>query len=379
MHKRIATYLCCLIMFIFGMSLVIISTLLSEISKDFHLSMAQSGIFFSINFIGFILFIFIGGILAERYGKKRVISVAMFGLAAALLAFGVSPDKYYAFAAVFFIGGFGGIIESMVSSLVADLNTDHAGYYINLSQVFLCVGAVIGPILGSIAVSSGMGWRVSYYVLAFLSFLLFLVFSQKRVEETAAADKIELSKLKDTISDKKFLIVCLCIAFYAGSEVGAWGWMTTFLRDGMGFSISKSAIIVGAFWISMTVGRIVCGKLTKFFEIEYITIFLAFFSAFVVLLSGLLTGEISMFIVTVAMGLAFSSQYPFLVSIGSKLRANATAFSLLIGCGGLGVIVVPVLMGWIGDYFSIRIAMMSPSLLFLTMGVVLMSRAVTGA
>src|SRR5690349_14503175 len=99
LYKRLTTYLCCLMIFIYGISSVIISILLNEISGEFHLSLVQAGLFYSVNYCGFISFIFVGGMLAEKYGKKRLISMAMLGLAAALLAFGVSPDKYAAFAA----------------------------------------------------------------------------------------------------------------------------------------------------------------------------------------------------------------------------------------------------------------------------------------
>jgi fucose permease len=373
LKNRSATYLCCMIMFIFGMSLVITSTLLTDISKDFNLNMAQSGLFFSINFIGFIVFIFAGGILAEKYGRTRVLSFAMLGLALSLLIFGVSPYKGIAFAAAFFIGGFGGIIESIASALIADINPGKTGYYINLVQIYLCAGAVMGPVLGTAALSLGAGWRPSYYFLAVLSFLIFLMINGKKVNETPVAEKIELNKLKETILDRKFLIVCICLAFYTGSEVGAWGWMTTFLKEGMGFSIGTTAVIVSTFWISMAVGRVICGKLTQYFKPENIAAVLAFISALVVLLSGFAGSEAAVFIMTIALGMAFSSQYPFLVSIGGRFRSSTTAFSIMVGSGGVGVVIVPFIMGWIGDNFSIRAAMVSPAILFLAIGTILAS------
>lgn len=371
MHTKIATYLCCLVFFAFGMTLVIITPLLSEISKEFHLSLAQSGLFFSINFIGFMTFIFIGGVLAEKYGKKRIISVALIGLSSGLLAFGAAPVRTLAFVAVLFIGGFGGVIESMVSSLLTDLHGDHANYYINLAQVYLCAGAVFGPIMASLLVSKGLGWRISYFILAIFVFLLFIVFSQYKIEVVTTNGKIEFSKLKDTFTDRKFLVVCICVMLYAGSEAGVWGWMSTFLKAGFNISINDSAMIVGAFWIAMAVGRVLCGKLVKVFNTGHITIILAIVSGFVIILSGLLNGGTAMLIISIALGLTFSSQYPFLVSIGSKLRSNATAFSLMVGSGGLGNVIVPPLIGWVGERFNIRIAMMSPSILLFTMSAIL--------
>jgi fucose permease len=352
-------------MFIYGMVLVMYSTLMSDISKDLHLNMVQAGLYFSINFSGFILFVLTGGIFSQKMRKKFIISICLVGTSAALLVFGASTDKFTAFIAIFFMGGFSGTMESMICSLVADLNTIGSEYYINLLYVFICAGAVVGPVMGSITVSSGLGWRVSFYVLSLMLFILFIIFNWSKIKESTIVKKAETSSLKEIIFDKKFFLLCICILIYSGAEVGVWGWMTTFFKENIGLSINISAIIVSSFWISMGLGRVVCGKLTKYFSIETITIALTLISAVAVILSGFAATEISAFIITVVLGLAFSSQFPFLLSIGGKLRSNALAFSLMVVSSGIGVVIFPFLMGIIGDYFNIRIAIMSTSLLFL--------------
>lgn len=364
-------------MAVFGMVLSIISPLLSEISKEFSLSLSQAGMFFTVSFTGFILFIFIGGFLAESLGKRKVISAALLGFSAALLAFAVSTKISYSLIAFFFIGGFGGIIESMISSYVSDLNIENTSYYINLSQIFLCVGAIIGPIFAGFALSLHKGWRISYYILSILTFVFFIAISNLRINGKSISEKINVNEFKKIVFDKKFMVICICLAFYVGAEVGVWGWMSIFLKNSMGFSIRKSAIGVGLFWVSMTIGRIICGKLIRVFRLRNITLFLTFASAVAVFLTGFLTSEISMWVEIIVVGLAFSSLYPLILAIGSSFRSNATAFAFLVGSGGIGSIVVPFFMGVIGDNSSIRIAMMSPSLLFIIIGILIMFRGNT--
>lgn len=361
-----------MVMFVFGMSLVIITPLLTDISDEFHLSLAQSGLFFSANFIGFITFIFIGGILAEKYGKMKIVASATFGLVLSLTAFGLAQDVSLAFISALFIGGFGGIMESMVSSLLADLHPERSDYYINLSQVFLCVGAVLSPLVGSWLLSNGYGWRNSYFILALIAFIVFIAFVLCKIEESAVLEKVKFRSIVETFADKKFLVVCFCVFLYVGAESGAWGWMPTFLKKGMGISIHDAAIIVGAFWVAMTVGRIICGKLTKYLPVGKFIVILAGLSALVVILSSLLQGKAAMFLISIGLGLAFSSQYPFLLAIGSKLRTNATSFALIVGFGGLGNVLVPPIVGWVADVVGIRIAMMSTSVLFMSLVAILL-------
>ena len=133
--------------------------------------------------------------------------------------FASASSLIFVYVAIFFMGGFGGIIESIVTVIVSDINSDNHGYYINLAQIFLCAGAVIGPILGGLTVSIGEGWRISYYILAVVSFLFFILLRYTEITEMSNMEKIDLRKLKASIWDKKFCIVCVCMLLYTGTEV----------------------------------------------------------------------------------------------------------------------------------------------------------------
>jgi MFS family permease len=66
MHTRLLTVISYGVMALFAMALTITSPLLPAIAASFSLSMAESGVIFTANFIGFVAFILIGGILADR-------------------------------------------------------------------------------------------------------------------------------------------------------------------------------------------------------------------------------------------------------------------------------------------------------------------------
>ena len=81
---RYTTYLSYTIMAVFAMVLTIISPLVPEIARSFSLNLAQSGIIFTANFIGFVIFILGGGILADRIGKKPVLIFSLIGFSSDL-------------------------------------------------------------------------------------------------------------------------------------------------------------------------------------------------------------------------------------------------------------------------------------------------------
>ncbi|MDA3847321.1 MAG: MFS transporter, partial [Vallitaleaceae bacterium] len=169
MKNKIVTYLCFLITMVFGMVLTSYSPMLPSISKTFSLTLSQSGFIFTANFIGFVTFILVGGILADRIGKKTVLVIATAGFAVSLILFPFSNSFIIACLMMVLIGGFGGIIETVTNAVISDLNPEKASFYVNLTQVFFGIGAVIGPIIAGIVVGIGIKWQVYYFVIGLVS------------------------------------------------------------------------------------------------------------------------------------------------------------------------------------------------------------------
>ena len=127
MNRKYVTTLGCILMALFAMNLTIISPLIMEIGKTFSLSITQSGLIFTFNFIGFVVFILIGGALADRFGKKPVLNVAIIGATISILGFAAVQNFTVMCAAAILMGGFGGVLESIVSALISDINPENPG------------------------------------------------------------------------------------------------------------------------------------------------------------------------------------------------------------------------------------------------------------
>jgi MFS family permease len=76
MHTRLLTFVCYAVMAAFAVALTITSPLLPAIAHSFALSMAESGVIFTVSFLGLVTFILVGGVLADRWGKRRVLAAA---------------------------------------------------------------------------------------------------------------------------------------------------------------------------------------------------------------------------------------------------------------------------------------------------------------
>lgn len=72
------------------------------------------------------------------------------------------------------------------------------------------------------------------------------------------------------------------------------------------------------------------------------------------------------------MGLTYSSQFPLIASYGSKYSKapSGTAFSLLVGAGGAGSMIIPYIMGVIGESLDLKFAMYVPAVFLLLVGLI---------
>jgi fucose permease len=372
LKNRFATIINFVILTVFAMYLTIISPLLESIRNTYSLSISESGLLFTISFVGFLVFVLIGGMLADRYGKKNVLLFAMSGFTILLFAFSVSPNFIVLCITIFFIGGFGGVIESMTMAAISDLNPQNSIFYVNLSQVFFGIGAVVGPILAGIAVTSGLSWQICYVVLGILSLVLTVVLSTCEIPKVTSNNGFSLIQLKSSLKDIRFLLICICMILYTGSEVGGWGWLCTLLKQKLNFSISKASVAVAVFWIAMTIGRLVCGVLTSHFKMRNIIISLAFCSAIVTLFSSIVTNQFAIWVIIACMGLTYSSQFPLIVSYGNShsKTSSGTSFAILLGFGSVGSMSVPYFMGIIGSVSTMSISMLLPAVLLFFIGII---------
>jgi fucose permease len=372
MNNKVTTYLCFGILFMFSIVLTMMSPLLPYISQSFELDITQSGAIFSANFIGFIIFTLAGGIIADRFNKKLVVFIALIGISISLAVLTLADGFYALCIATAFIGGFGGIIESLVSAWIGDLNRERQSFYINLSGVFFGLGALVGPLAVGMALSAGVHWSVCYYFTGGLALLLSAAAWFGKTDVAVASSGISAAGLTAILSNRSFLLACVCMLLYTGSEIGSWGWMCTFLKDNMEFSIVKSSVALGLFWAAMTVGRLIFGFMTLRFDTRDMIIALSGTSAVITLFSGLIQAEVAVWVVVVLMGLSYSAQWNLILAFGgeSSRSSTGTAFAVLVASGGVGGMIVPYSMGLLAKGFGMRVAMSSPAILLLIVALV---------
>ena len=136
---------------------LVISPVVPSISEAFGVPNGATGLALSGMWLGYALAQFPSGLLADRYGERRIMLVAVGGtaLASALLALAPSYPVFLIGTAV--LGAVAGLHYSVATSLLAR-TTDEIGTAIGIHTAGAPVAGVLAPMAAG-AVGAWMGWR----------------------------------------------------------------------------------------------------------------------------------------------------------------------------------------------------------------------------
>jgi len=308
--------------------------------------------------------VLLGGIGADIFGKRILFGGGLLLLSFGLLAFGLSPNFSSALLFLFIMGLGGGSVEILASALVADINSDRKGFFLNMSQVAFGLGAVLVPLLAGYVISRYANWRITYYIASGLGFLIFLGFIREKIPSIRQEDKINLPAARNLLSQGIFILINFSMAFYVGAEIAITGWMSTYLQ-GLGANPVLAGFSLSLFWVMMTIGRFSCGYLSEIMPLGRLLLIISAGGFFSIIASILTSNYLFTLISFALVGLFFSGAFPTILAYASSIfpRYSGTVFGICFASGGIGGMLFPYLVGLVAEDFNMRIGIGAMSIL----------------
>lgn len=157
--------------------LVIYGSVLPVIIEEWSISSVEAGAIGSYGFVGMMVGAIMFGILADRFGRKRVLttSVTLFSVATALCGFAPGPVSFSVFRVVAGLG-IGGILPSIIAMLTDYSPKKLANTMVAIVMCFFSVGGMLAAFV-AIHLIPAFGWQ-SVYKVAVIP-VLFLPFMMK--------------------------------------------------------------------------------------------------------------------------------------------------------------------------------------------------------
>lgn len=333
-------------LFVFALSSNALPAVLLRAADGLSVSMGTLAQVSAVQFIGFLIAAIVGGIWADHVGKKLVLQVACGLLLAGSVAWSLAGNLPTAFVGGALMGLGGGVIESMSSTVLSDMFPNRRKFFLNLSQIIYCLGAVSGPAMMSWLLPLGVSWRVCFAGVAVASLLLVTLYSRATLPVPAHDERIHFDALKAIVRRPVFVLPCLALFLYVLVEASVIVYGNAYLQIVHQAPECWAIAFLSLFWIGMMLGRWGCAAIPERVPYAPLVAVLLAVAAVTLLLQQWADNWIVSLVLLVLTGTAFSGIWPLIVGMSASLNSgySGTVLGLTIAGGSLGCIASPTLL-----------------------------------
>lgn len=357
----------------------IIGPLLPAIRTDINISYSQGGFLLSGQFIGMLVTSLIGGYLMDRTGKRPFLLAGSAMMITGLVGC-MAAKSYISLYLLNLITGFGyGIYEVGINALCADSSEENKGSDMNFVHFFFGVGAIIAPLITYLSIEFLNSWRYCFGIALIAPVTVSILLLRYKIEHHSSAHehkKQVVSKSSNPISSLFLWLAGLAMFFYVGVEVSTGGWITVFWSTNLPDSSIPASFTTAIFWITLTIGRLISGKIADRIGLSTY-LFAASFGTLVVsvIWSVIPQGNWTLFIIAI-LGFLLSGQFPTAMAIATSHfpEKSGMAAAFITVFSGLSGFLIPTVIGRLADAYSISV--LTPSILVLSILLVVFTYAV---
>ena len=348
-RPRILILLVSCILF-FGIGLFsTIGPALPDLARNTGITLAEAGVLFSALYVGAVSMQIVAGQLTEKFGLRSVLVGGCILLGMGIFGLTISTSLPLALVSML-IAGLGDGVAIVVSNVlvVQSFNARRLAA-LNLANVFFGLGAIAGPALAAFFLQQWHSAVPAFWVQCVVVLLpIPLVLLMQLPGRPIQANEV---KPKASIYRAPLLWLSGAVLFvYVGTEIGIGGWGVTFLGRTTTLDAGSAALVLSAFWVSFTGGRLLAAFLSTFYPLRF-------------LLTGSLTGALvgvllllsasgnspltigALLLIAVSLGPIFPTIVALVTTLFPESAARAAAAVMFLG--SLGGLILPWLQGLI--------------------------------
>lgn len=358
-HARKLTWLCYGAMMCLAIGLNLLPVFLTALGELYGgadgLSGEQLGRLGAAAFAGLVVGILVTGPLADRWGAKPFAQLGNGLIAGALVAAGLAPSYGFLGVALFVLGLGAGILDMVLSPVVAALNPARRAAAMNWLHSFYAVGAVVTILAGTLVLRAGFGWRAACLVLAPLPLGLMAMFAPLRFP-AMSAEGGERTRLRDLLRDRWFWGALAAIFLGGATELGMAQWLPAYAETTLGYPAWAGGAALLAFSVAMALGRMVVGATEGRADAHRVMAWGCGFTVVFFLVGSFAPWSALALAGCVAAGFTGSCLWPTMLAVAADRHpeGGATMFGALAALGNAGGIAMPWVVGAVADVSDLR-------------------------
>jgi fucose permease len=345
---RTTLFVAWLAIFVIGLLSGALGPLLPILALRLAIPVETVGAIFPAIFIGALTAQLTGGQVAERLGLRRLALLGAALLALGCLGVAAGPTLPLILAAAFLFGLGQGATDVSANVLVAAVfPRERVVSAVNLLHVAFGAGAMLGPVIASLAVAR-LGtpmpalWLAAALGGATVLLGLRLLLDAPGAHGDGGAAGAELYRTP------ALWLLALIMFLYVGGEMGVGGWTPRYLEKTTALSTGSIALVVSAYWAALTVGRLagaVLGARMSASRLLLLSVAGSLLGAAIVPLAG---GSVVATVAgTLILGVAYGPVFPTAVVLATERfpAAASRAVGVLVSVASVGGMVLPPLQG----------------------------------
>ena len=334
-----------ILMFSIGFEMGGFQAVLRELSAYFALGKISMGVLVSVQYISVIVMPAIFGRIADQYGKKRVLLVFMLLFSLGSFLVGTSSWLPLTIMSFFLIGAGYGVAESVCTAMLSDQFGQEADRYMNLSQAFLCVGAVIAPVFTSFMYPSWRWTFIASGMLCLISVIMLLFESDFTYVASSFSSKLFDGSI---FRSRVFLFLFFAMIVYVGLENGFGYFTETHFHEA--YVSTWGPYALSLYWGFMALSRIWSSFSSKNIYEQLMQRFVIIALVFVALYFS--NQPVFSLFLCAAIGFLFGPVWSFIMSAAASLSPgkSATVIGMISSGCGVGGAIYPIIMGIIVKY-----------------------------
>jgi len=340
-------------LFFLGLSDNIRGPLFPEIIKEFSLSNSESSLFFALSSGMIIPAGFLSSFLLKKVGSVKALRIALFLSVLGLFGIAILP-KYFLILGAAIIFGFAFGIMGVTQNVMVIEAAPHAELQKWQSGLHSMYGlaSLVAPMVVLFLYHVHPVWRISFYFIAVLGLLLFLI--TFLIEKKGASLVQEASPELSSTGFEQFLFACI-IASYVAAEILAGTRIAQFSRESFQMSFSQGTQLTSLFFVMLFVGRFLFIFWHPKISLKK-QMLISLSGSFVLSLFGLFVHPLGLALSALLM----APFYPMSMTVAGRLFKNELhkVTSLAIALSGATIMLVQLVVGFLGDQFGLQVALL---------------------
>lgn len=324
--------------------------------SDFLVQDTHMGIMLVAGSIGYIIFAYLGGMICETLGHKRLISIGVALMVISLFTLYLSPNFVVLMIGMFLINAGWAFIGVSINTVIPIIALSFQAIIMNLVHFSFGVGATITQRTAGLLLSKGVEWRTMYLCISILFFIVFLAFIPVKIPFIEKSKEDKKIDYKSIFKNKLVYFYMISLGFYVGAEIGTGNWFVNYMKETYAYSENQGTYYTTLFFGTFALGRLLGGFIAeKLGTVK--TVLISSVLAFLFYFSGLVIGQNGLALVGVS-GLFFSVVFPTLILSTNEVFKKNTTYIIGIFTTASSAIsmVINFVIGWLNDLVGVPMA-----------------------